>query len=49
MKHGVHPKVASERLGHADITLTLQTYSHVLPQMQQEAADIFAEAVAEGR
>lgn len=48
MKHGVHPKVASERLGHADITLTLQTYSHVLPQMQQEAADIFAEAVADG-
>jgi hypothetical protein len=29
MKHGVHPKVASERLGHADITLTLRTYSHV--------------------
>jgi len=48
MKHGVHPKVASERLGHADITITLQTYSHVLPQMQQEAASIFAEAVAEG-
>jgi len=47
MKHGVHPKVASERLGHADITLTLQTYSHVLPQMQQEAAAIFAEAVLE--
>ncbi len=46
MKHGVHPKVASERLGHADITLTLQTYSHVLPQMQQEAASIFAAAVA---
>jgi integrase len=48
MKHGVHPKVASERLGHADITLTLQTYSHVLPQMQQQAADIFASAVAQG-
>jgi len=47
MKYGVHPKVASERLGHANITLTLQTYSHVLPQMQQEAAGIFAAAVAE--
>ena len=46
MKHGVHPKVASERLDHANITLTLQTYSHVLPQMQQEAASIFAAAVA---
>jgi integrase len=48
MKHGVHPKVASERLGHADITLTQQTYSHVLPQMQQQAADIVASAVAQG-
>jgi integrase len=45
MKHGVHPKVASERLGHANITLTLSTYSHVLPQMQEEAAAIFAAAV----
>jgi integrase len=31
MKHGVHPKVAAARLGHADITLTLSTSSHVLP------------------
>ncbi|MCY4355371.1 MAG: tyrosine-type recombinase/integrase [Truepera sp.] len=35
----VHPKVVSERLGHASITLTLDTYSHVLPSMQQEASD----------
>lgn len=48
MKAGVHPKVASERLGHASIMLTLQTYSHVLPQMQQEAATIFAEAMGNG-
>ena len=48
MKAGVHPKVVSERLGHANITLTLQTYSHVLPQMQQEAAAIFAAVVGEG-
>lgn len=48
MKQNVHPKVVSERLGHADITLTLQTYGHVLPQMQQEAADIFAATVARG-
>jgi len=48
MKAGVHPKVASERLGHASIMLTLQTYSHVLPQMQQEAAAIFAAAVGDG-
>jgi integrase len=34
---GVNPKVVSERLGHANITITLDTYSHVLPSMQQEA------------
>jgi integrase len=36
---GEHPKVVSERLGHATVTLTLDTYSHVLPTMQQGAAD----------
>lgn len=36
---GVHPKVVSERLGHSSITLTLDTYSHVLPSMQQDASD----------
>ncbi len=35
---GVNPKIVSERLGHASITLTLNTYSHVLPNMEQEAA-----------
>ncbi|EGD51740.1 integrase family protein [Thermoanaerobacter ethanolicus JW 200] len=35
---GENPKVVSERLGHANITLTLDTYSHVLPDMQKEAA-----------
>lgn len=47
MKHGVHPKVVAERLGHADITLMLSTYSHVLPQMQQQAAAVFAEAIGQ--
>jgi integrase len=36
---GVHPKVVQELLGHASITLTLDTYSHVLPNMQGAAAD----------
>jgi integrase len=35
---GVHPKVVQERLGHASITLTLDTYSHVMPSMQDDAA-----------
>ncbi|CAN5360656.1 site-specific integrase [soil metagenome] len=34
----VHPKVVSERLGHASVGITLDTYSHVLPSMQTEAA-----------
>ncbi|MCL4243362.1 MAG: hypothetical protein KJ048_18575, partial [Dehalococcoidia bacterium] len=34
----IHPKVVSERLGHASIHITLDTYSHVLPHLQDEAA-----------
>lgn len=36
---GENPKVVQERLGHSQISLTLDTYSHVLPDMQQQAAD----------
>lgn len=35
----VHAKIVQERLGHSQISLTLDTYSHVLPSMQQVAAD----------
>ena len=38
LKQGVHPKIVQERLGHSDIALTLNTYSHVLPTLQNEAA-----------
>src|SRR6516165_7596501 len=34
---GVHPKIAQERLGHSSISITLDTYSHVLPGMQDDA------------
>ena len=36
---GVHPKIVSEVFGHANIGITLDTYSHVLPNMQGAAAD----------
>ncbi len=36
---GENPEVVSERLGHASIVLTLDTYSHVLPAMQKEATN----------
>lgn len=39
LKMGIHIKVVSERLGHANINTTLSTYSHVLPGMQREAAE----------
>ena len=45
LAQGVHPKVVSEQLGHATIALTLDTYSHVIPSLQQEAAGVMAAAV----
>jgi hypothetical protein len=45
---GEHPKVVSERLGHATILLTLDTYSHVLPTMQQGAAERLERALFAG-
>ena len=38
LAQGVHPKVVSEMLGHATITLTLDTYSHLVPVMHAQAA-----------
>jgi integrase len=38
---GVHPKIVSERLGQSTIAITLDTYSHVLPDMQRDAAAAF--------
>ena len=34
----MHPKIVSERLGHAKIAITLDVYSHAMPTMQREAA-----------
>ena len=38
LKQGIHPKVVQERLGHASIQMTLDTYSHVVPGLQEAAA-----------
>ncbi|MFD2093343.1 tyrosine-type recombinase/integrase [Blastococcus deserti] len=38
LRAGVHPKIVSERLGHATISITLDVYSHAMPTMQREAA-----------
>jgi integrase len=45
LQAGIHPKVVSERLGHATISITLDTYSHAIPAMQEEAAALIAELV----
>jgi integrase len=39
LKEGVNPRVVQERLGHSTVSLTLQVYSHVLPDLQAEAAE----------
>ena len=45
MADGVNPKILSERLGHASVVITLDTYSHVLPGLQEEAALKFEEGL----
>jgi integrase len=42
LQAGIHPKVVSERLGHATVSITLDTYSHAIPAMQEEAAALIA-------
>ena len=45
LKQGVHPKIVQERLGHGSIQITLDTYSHVAPGLQQAAANKFDDIV----
>lgn len=45
---GIHPKVVSERLGHANISITLDTYSHSIPALEEEAAAKVARIVFGG-
>ena len=42
---GIHPKIVSERLGHSTIAITLDTYSHVLPGLQEAAAQRFEDGL----
>jgi|SRR5215216_6421968 integrase len=42
---GVHPKVVQERLGHANIAITLDTYSHGVPALEEQAAHTVAALV----
>lgn len=42
---GVNPKIVQERLGHSDISMTLNRYSHVTPTMQDQAARLLGDAL----
>jgi integrase len=48
LQAGVHPKVVSERLGHATVSITLDTYSHAIPALHEEAAALIAGLVFAG-
>ncbi|GAI62264.1 unnamed protein product, partial [marine sediment metagenome] len=47
LKQGVHPKIVSERLGHSSVAITMDTYSHVIPGLQERAAELFDNLVGE--
>jgi len=49
LTQGVHPKVVQERLGHANIAMTLDRYSHVTEGLQRDAAESIAAAVEQAR
>ena len=46
LSKNVNPKVVSEMLGHSSIAITLDTYSHVLPTMQESAAKAMEDALS---
>ncbi len=47
LRANVYPKIVAARLGHADVGVTLNTYSHVLPGMQREGAKAINEMLFE--
>ncbi len=45
LRQGIHPKIVSERLGHSNVAITLDTYSYILPGLQEAAAHKFDEGL----
>jgi len=45
LRQGVHPKIVSERLGHSQIGITLDIYSHILPGIKEQVAQDLDEAL----
>lgn len=46
LKQGVHPKIVQERLGYASVQITLDTYLHVAPGLQEAAAESFDKLIS---
>jgi integrase len=46
LSKGTHPKIVQEMLGHANISMTMDTYSHVLPDMQEKAVSAMDEVLS---
>jgi integrase len=49
IRAGMHPKVVQDRLGHASAAFTMQVYGHIAADLQAEAANAFADFMAEKR
>jgi integrase len=45
LNHGIPPIIVSRRLGHSKVSITLDIYGHLMPEMQNEAADLMDELV----
>jgi len=45
VQQGIHPKIISERLGHSSISITMDTYNHVLQRVQEAVARGFDEGL----
>ena len=48
LQAGIHPKVVSDRFGQVTVSISLDTYSHAIPAMLEEAAALIAELVFVG-
>lgn len=49
LAQGVQPRVVMETLGHSQVGLTLNTYAHVIPELQRDAAERMEALLAETR
>lgn len=48
IEQGTHVKVLSERLGHSSVAFTMDTYAHLLPGLQEQAAEAIDRSLSSG-